>query len=190
VVKLLFKVDEEALRDGLECNPVDEKTTQLAVTFFEMPVRLIVGDTDVLRAAHDLSEPWTPLPLLGASAAIARCIEDIRDGDTAEYDPYDGGPPFVFSRKGNHITVRYFSDVTATASHQEFLLAARDFQDQVRVFLSHRVPELLEHEEVGPWLRGEKRLFEDSDSTRSGHWPIVGALHRTFNTIYRMLRGA
>jgi hypothetical protein len=63
MITLDFKVDEDALSEDLVANPETASAAALEQTYFVMPVRFAVDNTELLAFAG-MYETWRPQPII------------------------------------------------------------------------------------------------------------------------------
>ncbi len=147
MIILDFQVDEEGLAEDLGASPETANAAALEQTYFVMPVRFTVGNTDLL-AFPGAYETWRPQPIIGFATHVLGAVLGVKPGEPACCHIADGGrldfERFDWTIRVSSTLLRGRGEsVPAT----ELISAARVFRDRVRDFLLQRVPAMKEH----PW---------------------------------------
>ncbi len=122
----------------------------LSETFFEMPVRLRVGEVELLE--------WQgrgyPLPLLHMATLGLDSMQELRRSGSANLMlPTDGD--LFFELSGEDVVIHSTqTDRIAQAKYDELLHAWEEFTARVREFLSKEFPTLETQPYWGQWVKG------------------------------------
>lgn len=145
MVNLELRVDEAALAADA-ADAAHEDATVLQMSYFEMPVRLLVNGVELFG-----SEP--PLPLLDVAVVGLRAVRRAAAEGSAAYGIPNVGATLSLRRAGTLLEMTTTPKGTqASAPATEAVEAWEAFARRVRALLHERVPGLQEHPVWGPWL--------------------------------------
>lgn len=154
-----------------DCSIVDpRKADEVALyhTYFMMPVRLRVGDVEMLElnlpdAPHPQhpiqrmpSPAWQELPVLHVATVGLDTLKEAKETGTAQYDvPEDGILHLTIQAEDVHVVSSNRPDMMGHAPYHEVLDAFERFAAHIRQQLVQSCPELMEHPSWGAWFRGD-----------------------------------
>jgi hypothetical protein len=152
-VQLEFVVNEDTLEEYRGWSPVQWSLGMLQVGAFELPVRLRVGDVELLQ--DDPISVWFPLPLL--ALAMDENVQKLARGVQLDSDVSVLILDYQFSIRlhpdGNRVQLHCtLNGRTASAPLEDVAIAFRKYIQDVRMFIIDRVPELRQHAELHDWL--------------------------------------
>jgi hypothetical protein len=105
MIKIDYLLDENSFEDDLKQSPESENPAAVEETYFVMPIRMAVGETELLQLPKTNNNPWLSLPLLGFTTDIFRVV----NGDTAPKDQeiyLAGGGQLNFSQEKGLLHIR------------------------------------------------------------------------------------
>lgn len=147
MITLEFLVDEDELRESMDVAPELASSAAIEQTYFEMPVRFRVGETELLTYSGAF-ETWRPLPIVGFSLQLLRAARAVTREHSATCHLSDGGR-LEFQGAGE--TTRVWSSLlpgrVESVTTAELVEAVRSFRCSVQEFLERRVPAMKTH----PW---------------------------------------
>jgi hypothetical protein len=146
-MRLEFRLDELSLREDIECEPGSADSAVLETTYFMMPVRFSIEDTELLGLGDD---PWSELPLIGF-ATLLRETADLADGQTRRLC-FAAGDLSVERKKAKVRVSSILRKTGAELDVAEFAVATAQFLVRTRDFLVEHVPALRNHSEWGAWF--------------------------------------
>jgi hypothetical protein len=144
LIQLSVLVDEEVIARDKAHDLVSEDLALLRREFFEMPIQLIVEETDLVG-------PY-PVPLLTVGPIALRRIEELpkTDGFLLELD----GGDIYFAREGEMVLMESSrTDTSARVDYNKLLSAWQGFSENIRIVLADRFPELANHPFWGGWIK-------------------------------------
>lgn len=172
MVKLEFRVTEKSLSEDRQADPGSQEAGVLQETYFVMPVRLRVGDEemletettervflgrpgrpDLLISGSQSRSPWMMLPLLSVAVLAPARLDEARRNGSSSYDLPGTGLRLLLLAKGDDICIE--SEVNgrrACASYAELRDEFDRFATEVRRVILRELPELGKHPYWGPWL--------------------------------------
>jgi len=153
MISLDFQVDEDALAEDLESRPTEANTAAVEQTYFVMPVRFAVGETELL-AYPGVYESWRPQPLVGFSTHLVGSILAVSPGETKRCYIADGGHLDLARSEWTMRITASLLKRTESVPTNELLTEARAFRERVREFLLERVPGMGRHESWQVWFPG------------------------------------
>jgi hypothetical protein len=175
-----FQLDEAVIRQELEMDVYATSAAALLHTHFEMPVRMRVGDVELLEMpvegyeeiwlsepnSHNLipvqrkvqPSPWRSLPLLHISTIGLERLKEAYDQGLAVYF-LPGGWELHFERKESTIAIySTMNNRTGQSSYNDFIFAFEQFRLRVRETLTRETRLLIKYPNWGKWLSGEDEV--------------------------------
>jgi hypothetical protein len=147
MIILDFQVDEESVARDLRASPETANAAAIEQTYFVMPVRFAIGDTELL-ALPSVYESWRPQPIIGFPTHVLGTILGSKPGETAYCHIADGGR-LAFQRA--ELTIRVSSTLLIGRAEivetTELTRTATTFRNRVRDLVLQRVPTMASH----PW---------------------------------------
>jgi hypothetical protein len=129
----------------------------LQETFLVMPVRLRVGDTELLRTPDAPPEgpAFLRLPLLHVATIGADCIRSLRQRNAARYSLPGAGVSLLFDRSGSEVCIRSeLTGGTGHASMDELVGAVETFVERVKATVGEVLPPSESISQWQTWLGG------------------------------------
>jgi hypothetical protein len=152
MITLDFQIDEDELAADLAASPEAANPAAVEQTYFVMPVRFAVGETDFL-AFPGVYDRWRPQPLLGIATHLVLALQAIKPGQPSRCNVADGGR-LDFEQFGATIAISssVLPGQIANVPAGELIGAASRFRDEVRDFLAERVPAMTQHPYWKTWF--------------------------------------
>ncbi len=153
MVTIDFKIDEEELKEDLECDLDTLDSGFFVFTMFMMPVKIIINRIDFLTPPCT----WIHLPIMDIASNGLIVIKNLTPNVIKDYELPEGAGKFVFKLlETGKVTIEFRDTKKTIVNYDELLEAFQSFAERVRIFLKKRAPQINEHPYWGPWLRGER----------------------------------
>jgi hypothetical protein len=155
-VVLEFHVQEPAAIRGAFGTLPDRDLNDLVHFSFIAPVEFQIGGIGLFSEHSPDPCDWLEVPLFSIALTLSEVVNELAQGLDAAFDPDEFGDVIFMTHEGGQILVR--SELTGArvrVALDDLAAAARSFSARLTAFLSRAYPELLDHRELGPWLRGE-----------------------------------
>jgi hypothetical protein len=154
MVVLDFMLDEVELRECRE-RLTSADPAALQETYFIMPVRLRIGDAELLQVRDAPEYPYLPLPLLHLATVGAQRIRDAARGRETKVDLPGAGVSLRFSKAGSDLCARSeLNDDAGCASLEHWTAALDHFVTRVQDVLSTGAPDLVNTAAWANWFGG------------------------------------
>ena len=148
-VTLDFQVDESVLSDDRRHNPAGADPAVIETTYFMMPGRFSVGDTEILQTP---SGPWLPQPVLGFATHLEQSLDALRSSGFVSCSVAGAGT-LTFRRRGEQVQLTCsFNRIETEVSIDDLAGAFKDFRERVGAVLQTRVPEITRHPSWSRWF--------------------------------------
>ena len=148
-VILDFRLDEDVLAEDRRSHPSAAHPAVLGTTYFRMPVRFSVDETELLDTSHDV---WLQQPLLGFATHMSLAL-DLPHSTGAATCLVAGAGTLRLQQRGERVRLSCsFNRAVAEASIGELIAAIKGFRERVEVSLRTLVPELTWHPSWPAWF--------------------------------------
>jgi hypothetical protein len=144
-----FRLDEDVLDEDRRSHPSAADPAVIETTYFMMPVRFSVGETDLLKSSNDV---WLRQPLLGFATHMSLALSLLRSTGVATCSVAGAGT-LRLQQRGERVRLSCsFNGAEAEASFDGLDAAIKDFRGRVEASLREHVPELTRHPSWPTWF--------------------------------------
>jgi hypothetical protein len=169
MVKIEFFNDENEINEDKLYDPLHMDAAILEQTFFVLPVRFLVNDSDmfhwkqeirigmpkdeVYRSMEENIYIWIPLPVLHLATKGLDEAKRACKGETIIYSLPGTMYQIKFHPMNNKIEISSsFLNYSEVIYCTELVEAFEKFAEEVRKMINREFPELKKHPQIGAWL--------------------------------------
>jgi hypothetical protein len=153
-IDLSYRLDEELWELYLDFKPETVEIEELS-SFFILPFRLLVGEVELFWSKPlDEDEDWLPaLPLIGTVLGLARATADVEKADQLVELLNHGTFSLRLQQDATTLELRTsMTGKTALIELAAWQEVVDELVNEVRELLRDRLPAMLKHVDMGPWL--------------------------------------